>query len=117
MQTALSRIWTHFAVSIFYDGDHYTTGTPYIFKHQNKLLTPILTEAVNQLFNNPDITIHMGDKTNIYIILDKTDYNKKLKIVSITKQNSKTHQKPHQPTSLKNTLTKLSQPITQKFDF
>ena len=35
-------------------------------KHQNKLLTPTLKEAVNQLFNNPYITIRTCDKTNIY---------------------------------------------------
>ena len=34
-------------------------------KHQNKLLTPTLKEAANQLLNNPDITIRTGDKTNI----------------------------------------------------
>ena len=39
-------------------------------KHQNKLLTPTLKEAANQLFNEPDITIGTGDKTNIYIILN-----------------------------------------------
>ena len=27
MQPVSSRIWTHVAVSIFYDDDHYTTGT------------------------------------------------------------------------------------------
>ena len=47
-------------------------------KHPNKILTPTLKEAVNQLSNNPDITIRTGDKTNIYIILNKTDYNKNI---------------------------------------
>ena len=27
MQSVSSRIWTHVAVSIFYDDNHYTTGT------------------------------------------------------------------------------------------
>ena len=46
-------------------------------KHQNKLLIPTLKTAANQLFNNPDITTHTGNKVNIYIILNKTNYNKK----------------------------------------
>ena len=29
MQSALSRIWTRVAVSIFYDDNHYTMGTSY----------------------------------------------------------------------------------------
>ena len=61
-------------------------------KHQNKLLIPTLLEAANQMFNNPDITIRAGDKTNIYIISNKTGYTekkkkKKLKVSSTTKQN------------------------------
>ena len=47
-------------------------------KHQNKLLTTTLKEATNQLFDNLDITIRTGDKSNIYIISNKTDYNKKI---------------------------------------
>ena len=33
----------------------------FYLKHQNKLLTPTLKEATNQLFNNLDITICTGD--------------------------------------------------------
>ena len=50
-------------------------------KHQNQLLTPILKEAANQLFHNPDITFRTGDKTNIYIILNKTNYNNKTEYI------------------------------------
>ena len=47
-------------------------------KIQNILLTPTQKEAVNQLFNNPEIAIRTGERTNIYIILNKTDYNKRI---------------------------------------
>ena len=67
----------------------------------NKETKPNLTlkEEAYQLFNNTDITICTGDKTNIYIISDKTDYNKKMKISS-TKQNFKNSPK-NLPTNLK----------------
>ena len=32
MQSVLSRIWTHVAVSISYDNNHYTMGTYQIYK-------------------------------------------------------------------------------------
>ena len=73
-------------------------------KHQN-ILTSTLKEAANQLFNNPDIIIHTGDKTNIYIILNKTDYNKKRP----QRPNKILKNSPKTPlTNLNNTLTKLS---------
>ena len=84
-------------------------------KYQNKLLTPTLKEAANQLFNNSDNSIRTGDKTNIYSISNKTNYNKKLKISTPTKENFKNSLKTLQ-TNLKDTLTKLSQLITQKLD-
>ena len=60
--------------------------TRFNLKHQNKLLTPTLKEVANQPFNDPDITIWTGDKSNIYIVLNKTDYKKNLKISSMTEQ-------------------------------
>ena len=33
MQSVLSRIWTHVAVSISYDDNHYTTGTSLCIKN------------------------------------------------------------------------------------
>ena len=69
-------------------------------KNQYKLLTPTLKEAANQLFNNLDITVRTGDKTNISIILNKTNYNKKSEISSTIKQNLKNSLKTP-PTNLK----------------
>ena len=48
-------------------------------KQTNKILTPTLKEAAKQLFDNTSITMHISDKTNIYIISNKTNYKKKKK--------------------------------------
>ena len=36
MQSVSSRIWTRAAVSISYDGIHYTTGNIYIYDYRRK---------------------------------------------------------------------------------
>ena len=47
----------------------------------NTLLNHNLKEAANQLRTHPDIIIKKADKTNIYVILNKSEYNSKLQAI------------------------------------
>ena len=44
----------------------------------NSLLTENLKKAAQQLRKHPNITIKKADKTNIFVVLDKDEYHKKL---------------------------------------
>ena len=47
-------------------------------KKQPTLLTHQLKTAAKELHNHPNITIKKADKTNIFVVLNKTDYHSKL---------------------------------------
>lgn len=60
-----------------------------------------LKEATNELYNNTDIRICIGNKANIYIRLNKNDYNTKIENIQRQKiskapkripQTQETHQ-------------------------
>ncbi len=44
-------------------------------KKQSTLLTHQLKTAAKELRNHPNITIKKADKTNIFVVLNKTDYH------------------------------------------
>jgi uncharacterized protein (DUF1778 family) len=44
----------------------------------SKILTPALRQAAKQLRDNDQIVIRKADKSNIFVILDKTEYNSKI---------------------------------------
>ena len=73
MQSVLSRIWTHVAMSISYDDNHYTTGTLYIYLNKDDnhsvlhvkhvllefgaitVIRKCLTQIMEDLFENVNI--------------------------------------------------------------
>ena len=58
-------------------------------KYQNLLQTTELKDAAKQFYNNPDIIIGIGDKANVYTILNKTHNNEKIENILIDKTEFK----------------------------
>ena len=67
MQSVSSRIWTRVAVSIFYDDNHYTTGTSTIVN--------VIAQLDFELANCNAASQH--DCHNATVILSKRDQQKK----------------------------------------
>ena len=50
-------------------------------KNISKIITPELKEAGKQLKNHPDILVRKADKANIFVVMDKAEYNRKLESI------------------------------------
>ena len=75
-------------------------------KKQPTLLTHQLKTAAKELRNHPNITIKKADKTNIFVVLNKTDYHSKLQ--NILDDHTKFKKLNKNPTNqLKSKINKL----------
>ena len=75
-------------------------------KKQPTLLTHQLKIAAKELRNHPNITIKKADKTNIFVVLNKTDYHSKLQ--NILDDHTKFKKLNKNPTNqLKSNINKL----------